>query len=95
VDIDLFNKMGITGGRYRFSVTFVECLLKNGLESPHKLFNEYIKNHIGCLPGDLGEPFNSNEDSLRIKVPITDFEWNELKLGRFVLQLTIPPFEIQ
>jgi hypothetical protein len=73
----------------------VEYLLRNGLESPHKLLNEYIKNHIGCLPGDTGEPFNSTEDNLHIKVSMVGFEWSELELGRLVLQLPIPPFEIQ
>ena len=95
MDIPLFNQTSVTGGRYRFSVSYVEYFLKNGLESPHKLFNEYINDYIGCLPGDTGKSFASVEDDLRIQVKMMGFEWERLKLGRFVLQLPIPPFEMR
>ena len=87
--------MSLTGGRYRFSVSFVEYFLRNGLRSPHRLLNEYIKEHTGCLPGDTGEPFTSDEPPLQITVRILGFEWERLKIGRFVLQLPIPPSEIR
>ena len=95
MDIPLFNQTSLTGGRYRFSVSYVEYLLKNGLESPHKLFNKYIQDYIDCLPGDTGESFASAEHDLRIQVEMVGFEWGRLKLGRFVLHLPIPPFEIR
>jgi hypothetical protein len=66
----------------------------NGLQSPHKLLNEYIKGHTGCLPGDTGEPFTSDEPDLQIIVGIQGFACGRLRLGGFVLQLPIPPFEI-
>jgi hypothetical protein len=95
VDILLFNQTSLTGGRYRFSVSYVEYLLKNGLESPHKLFNQYIVDHVGRFPGDTGEPFASAENDLRIQVKMVGFNWGRLRLGRFVLQLPIPLFEIR
>ena len=94
VDILLFNQSSFTGGRYRFTVPFVEYFLMNGLQSPHKLLNSYIENHVGCLPGDTGEPFYLKEPSLQIEVYMLGFEWEWLKTGRFVLQLPIPPFDI-
>jgi hypothetical protein len=73
----------------------VEYFLRNGLQSPHKLLNEYIKGHTDCLPGDTGEPFTSDEPALRNYSRNPGFEWERLELGRFVLQLPIPPFEIR
>jgi hypothetical protein len=93
VDILLFDQTSLAGGRYRFSVSYVEYLLKNGFESPHKLFNKYIYDLIDRLPGDTGEPFASAEDDLRIQVKMVGFHWRRLKSGRFVLHLPIPPFE--
>ena len=86
--------MSLTGGRYRFSVSFVEYLLINGLESPHKLLNRYIKAHADCLPGDLGESFLEGEPDPKVEIQLRGFEWGRLKSGRFVLQLSIPRFEI-
>ena len=86
--------MSLTGGRYRFSVSFVEYLLTNGLESPHKLLNEYIKAHTDCLPGDIGEPFLKGEPDPEIIVQPRSFEWDRLESGMFVLQLSILRFEI-
>jgi hypothetical protein len=93
----LFNQTSLTGGRYGFSVSFVEYFLKNGLESPHKLLNEYIKALAVCYPGDDGEPFFSGEPRLQIEVGLRGFEWDKLESGRFVLQLQlpIPHFEIR
>ena len=82
--------MSLTGGRYRFSVSFVEYLLINGLESPHKLLNQYIEAHADCLPGDLGEPFLNGEPDPKIAVELRGFEWDRLKLGRFVLLVFRP-----
>ena len=86
--------MSLTGGRYRFSVSFVECLLRNGLESPDKLLNQYIKAHADCLPGDDGVPFLKGEPDPKIELELRGFEWDRLELGRFVLQPSIPRFEI-
>ena len=86
--------MSLTRGRYRFSVSFVEYLLRNGLESPHKLLNTYIEAHAGCPPGDLGEPFSEGEPNPKIRVQLRGFEWDKLKSSRFVPQLSIPHFEI-
>ena len=87
-----FNQSSITGGRYRFAVSFVEHLLKNGLESPHRLLSEFIKGYVTRLPGDTGEPFISDEPDLQILVKVHGFEWERLKSGKFVLQLPVPPF---
>jgi hypothetical protein len=65
--------------------------LRNGLESPHKLLNEYIKEHTTCLPGDTGDPFTLYERDLRIPVRISGFEWDRLQPGRLVLHPMIPP----
>ncbi|KAF8622267.1 hypothetical protein AX15_007143 [Amanita polypyramis BW_CC] len=43
-------------GRYRFSVSFLEYFLMNGLQSPHKLLNKYLEGHITCPAGDTGLP---------------------------------------
>ncbi|KIL71414.1 hypothetical protein M378DRAFT_6158 [Amanita muscaria Koide BX008] len=73
-------------GRYRFSVSFLEYLLMNGLQSPHKLLNEYIKAHTTCLPGDSGPDFTSNEPELHIKVDVIGFDWERLKKDPTALQ---------
>ena len=58
------------------------------------MLNSYIEKHTSCLPGDSGEPFTLDEPELRIEVELTSFEWDRLKLGRLVLQLPIPPFDV-
>ncbi|KAM6498788.1 hypothetical protein JOM56_006736 [Amanita muscaria] len=73
-------------GRYRFSVSFLEYLLMNGLQSPHKLLNQYIKAHTTCLPGDSGLDFTLNEPGLHIKVDVRGFEWERLKRDPAALQ---------
>jgi hypothetical protein len=75
--------------RYRFAVSFVECFLRNGLESPHMLFNEYIRQHANCLPGDPGL---TGEPNLHISVSLTGFEWDRLEHGRIAIDSTFPPF---
>ena len=94
MDILLFNQTSLTGGRYRFSVSFVEYLLSNGLESPHKLLNGFIR-QMGCPPGDTGGRFTEYEDEPQIGIQMLGFDWGRLELGTFVLQLPIPPFEIK
>jgi hypothetical protein len=86
--------VSLTDNRYRFSVSFLEYFLRNGLESPHKLLNEYIKGHTTCLPGDIGDPYTSDEPELHIEVRMMGFEWDRLLLGNLVLQLPILPFDI-
>jgi hypothetical protein len=62
----------------------------NGLESPHKLLSEYIKRHTTCLPGDSsGITFTSNEPQLHIDVEIKKFDWDRLRRGTLVLQLSL------
>jgi len=53
----------------------------NGLQSPHKLLNEYLERHITCLPDDTGDPFTSDEPDLFIDVQVRGFEWERLQLG--------------
>lgn len=53
----------------------------NGLQSPHKLLNEYLEQHITCPPGDTGLPYSSDEPDLRIKVELKGFDWHRLQLG--------------
>ncbi|KAF8238519.1 hypothetical protein L208DRAFT_1387485, partial [Tricholoma matsutake] len=76
-------------GQYCFSVSFLELFLRNGLESPHKLLNEYIKEHTICLPGNTGDPFTSSEPELQCEVQATSFEWDRLKLDLTTLQETV------
>jgi hypothetical protein len=67
----------------------------NGLQSPHKLLNKYIKAHTACLPGDTGNPFTWDEPDLCIEVQLRGFEWDRLQSGRLVVQLLIPLFDIR
>ena len=87
----LFKQSRLTGGRYLFSVSFVEHLLRNGLQSPHKLLNEFIKGHSTCLPDDTGEPFTLDEPDLQISVRIRGFEWEALKYGTSLSFRFLPP----
>ena len=67
----------------------------NGLESPQKLLNKYIKDYTTCIPGNNGFPFTTNEPELPkliIEVPMTGFDWERLQKGRLVLYLL--PFSI-
>ena len=73
----------------------MEYFLRNGLQLPHKLLNEYIKELTDCPLDDTGEPFTSDEPPLQITVKMLGFEWKRLEIGRFVLQLPIPPSEIR
>jgi hypothetical protein len=56
-------------------------LLENGLQSPHKLLNEYVKVHTFNLPGDTGEPHVSEEGKVNAKVNLTTFDWDRLRNG--------------
>jgi len=53
----------------------------NGLESPHKMLNEYLEEYLTCPPGDTGDPFTSSEPDLSINVKVKGFEWDKLQLG--------------
>jgi hypothetical protein len=72
-------------------VTFLEYLLLNGLRSPHRLLNEYIKQHTTCFPGDCGEAFTKDEPELGVRVVARGFEWSRLEKGRLFLYLAFPP----
>ncbi|KAF8341836.1 hypothetical protein F5887DRAFT_1062436 [Amanita rubescens] len=76
-------------GRYRFTVSFLELFLMNGLQSPHKLLNKYQEQHITCPPGDTGLPFTSDEPDLRIKVELKGFDWERLRLNSIATQETV------
>lgn len=83
----------VSHARYRFSVTFLEFLLMTGMESPHKVLNEYIEQHIGCLPHDRGEPFTKDEPDLQMDISVIGFNWKRLEAGEYFpllvpLQLT-------
>ena len=89
----LFNRQsyGLNNNRYRFSTSFLEYFLKNGLRSPHKLLNEYIKGHTACLPDDShgALSFTLKEPKPYIAVRVIGFEWDRLQEGRLIL---LPPF---
>jgi hypothetical protein len=87
--------MSLTDSSYHFSVSFLEYFLRNGLESPHRLLNEYIKEHTTCVPGDTGDPFTLHEPELHIQVQMLGFEWDRLQSGRLVFLLPIPSFDIR
>jgi hypothetical protein len=89
----LFNRqsIGLTNNRYRFSTSFLEYFLRNGLRSPHKLLNEYIKGHTACLPGDSALSFTLKEPKPYIAVRVIGFEWDRLQEGRLILSPLFPP----
>ncbi|KAF8523132.1 hypothetical protein BU17DRAFT_86285 [Hysterangium stoloniferum] len=68
-------------GRYRFLISFVELLLANGLESPHRLLNKYIQQYALCIPGDSlsSEPFIVKEHPLQIEPKLRGFDWEKLR----------------
>ncbi|KIM47458.1 hypothetical protein M413DRAFT_200359 [Hebeloma cylindrosporum] len=76
-------------GRYGFSVSFLECFMRNGLESPHRLLNEYVKELTACVPGDTGDPFTLLEPELRVKVESLDFEWDRLRSDSDAIQQAV------
>lgn len=77
-------------------MSYLEYFLSNGLESPHKLLNEYIKAHTTCLPGDTGDFFTSSEPELDVKVEVMGFDWERLQSGRLViLWPLIPLFDVK
>jgi hypothetical protein len=69
----------------------VEYLLRNGLQSPHKLLSEYIKAHTLCDLDNTGLPYALDEPKLQFEVPDYNFEWDRLKAGKLVLQPQFPP----
>lgn len=73
--------MSLTGNRYRFSVSFLEYFLMNGLQSHHKLLNKYLEGHITCPPGDTGHAFTLCEPDLISVVDVGGFDWDRLELG--------------
>jgi len=64
----------------------------NGLRSPHTLLNEYIKQYVGCFPGDTGLPYLRAEPIPDNPVTLMSFEWERLLKGKFVLHslLSLP-----
>ncbi|KAF8343670.1 hypothetical protein F5887DRAFT_1134740 [Amanita rubescens] len=76
-------------GRYRFSISFIECFLRNGLKSPHKLLNKYLEQYITCFPGDTGNPFTSDEPNLHIHVKLRGFNWDRIQLDSNAVQEAI------
>ena len=86
--------MNLNGKRYRFSVSFLEWFLMNGLQSPHKLLNKYIKELTTRSPGDACEPFTSEEPDILTEFSLGGFEWHRLKSGRLAVQLLIPFIDI-
>ena len=77
----VLNCASLTSNRYRFSVSFLECFLMNGLQSPHKLLNKYLEEYLTCPPGDTGEPFTSDEPNPFIDIKVNGFDWDKLQLG--------------
>lgn len=53
----------------------------NGLQSPHKLLNIYLEEHLNCPPGDTGDPFTSDESNPFIDIEVKGFDWDKLQLG--------------
>ena len=64
----------------------------NGLQSPHKLLNEYLEKHITCLPGDTGDPFTSDERDFFIHVQVRGFDWERLQLGMLLYSTSSSSF---
>ncbi|KAK2464549.1 hypothetical protein APHAL10511_003407 [Amanita phalloides] len=73
-------------GRYRFSASFLEYFLMNGMQSPHRLMNKYLERYITCLPGDTGDPFTADEPDLLIDIQMRGFEWDRFKLDSNAIQ---------
>ena len=60
-----------------------------GLESPHKLPNEFIFRHSTRFPVVHGEPFTMNESDLRMEINVRGFDWEKFGDGNLVLQLRV------
>lgn len=83
VSIFIFNRANLMRHRYRFSVTFIERILVNGLQSPHRILTQYINTHVGCDPGDTGERFASLEPTLESGINLVGFDWEKLRSGLY------------
>jgi hypothetical protein len=53
----------------------------NGLQSPHKLFNAYIKAYANYAPLDYDDALLVDEGEVQVKVDLKSFEWERLKKG--------------
>jgi len=66
--------------RHRFVTSFLECFIRNGFQSPHKIFDEYVKEHTTRLPGDHVRV--ELEPPLLIQIELLSFDWGRLQQGK-------------
>ena len=66
-----------------------------GFQSPHKLLNRFIEDHTGCLPGDTGLPFVTQESDLRIEISLMSFEWDRFGAGELIRRIPILPSDVK
>jgi len=68
-------------GRHRFTSSFIELFLVNGLQSPHRLFNKYIEQYANYAPLDFSDTLLEHEPEVQIQVKLGTFEWVKLEQG--------------
>ncbi|KAJ7910528.1 hypothetical protein B0H13DRAFT_2486368 [Mycena leptocephala] len=64
-------------GRYRFTDSLMETLIRDGFRSPHTLLNDYVERGIGFRPTDNPE-FVHAENEMRAEIWITRIDCNVL-----------------
>jgi hypothetical protein len=67
--------------RHRFTSSFIELFLMNGLQSPHRLFNKYIEQYADYAPLDFSDVLLEHEPEVQIKVKLRTFDWAKLEQG--------------
>jgi len=68
--------------RHRFTSSFIELFLMNGLQSPHRLFNKYIEQCTNYAPLDFSDILLEHEPEVQIQVKLPEtFEWAKLEQG--------------
>jgi hypothetical protein len=77
-------------GRHRFTTSFIELFLKNGLQSPHRLFNAYIEAYTDYYPLDCPNELLVGEPEVQVKVDLRTFDWEKLKKGTYLLPQLLP-----
>lgn len=72
----------ITRPRFRFVSYFVECLIHNLYQSPHRLLNKFIASSTGYQPSDAESLVVSEDPSgplLPTGLPISSIDFDELQ----------------
>ena len=60
--------------------SFLEWFIQNGFQSPHKVLDEYVKEHTTRLPGD--HVSIEHEPPLLVQIKLLSFDWDRLREGK-------------